>query len=78
MVEIGLMNKAARSTVVLALQSGVNALLGTLLFMYVARVLTKTEMGVYGTVTLILSVTMIIGRLGLDTAASRFYLFISP
>lgn len=66
------MDKAARGTGVLALQSGVNALLGTLLFMYAARVLTKTEIGVYGAVTLVSSVTMIIGRLGLNTAASRF------
>ena len=66
------MEKAAKGTGVLAIQSGVNALLGTFLFMYMARVLTKMEMGVYGAIILILTVAGILGRLGLNTAASRF------
>jgi len=66
------LQKAAKGTSVLAVQSGVNALLGTFLFMYMARVLSKAEMGVYGTATLIFMVTSIMGRLGLNTAASRF------
>ena len=66
------MQKAAKGTSVLAVQSGINALLGTFLFMYMARVLSKAEMGIYGTATLIFMVTSIIGRLGLNTAASRF------
>lgn len=66
------MHRAAKGTGVLVTQSGVNALLGTFLFMYVARVLTKTEMGVYGAITLISTAAAIIGRLGLNTAATRF------
>ena len=72
MVETGFITRAARGSGILAAQSVLNALLGTGLFMYIARILTKEEMGVYGSVNLTYSLAVMIGILGLDYAASRF------
>jgi len=72
MTETSIGVRAAKGTGVLIGQSIVNALLGTIFFMYMVRVLTKTEVGVYGAATLAYTVGITIGTLGLDYAVSRF------
>ncbi|MFQ5710919.1 MAG: oligosaccharide flippase family protein [Candidatus Geothermarchaeales archaeon] len=72
MVESEVLIRTARGTGVLAVQSVANAILGALFFMFMARILTKAEMGVYGAVTLAYTVAVIAGSLGMDYAASRF------
>ena len=64
--------KAARGAGVLSIQSVVNSLLGLAFFMFFARVISKTEMGVYGAAFLVLSILVIVGNLGLVFTASRF------
>ncbi len=72
MDKVGLMDRAVKGTGILALQSSINALLGTFLFMYMTRILSKNAVGVYGASLLLLTVMSILGRMGLNTAASRF------
>ncbi len=64
--------KTARGTGVLSVQSFINALLGAFIFIFMARILTQTEMGIYGSIYLVLSITTAMGLLGLDYAASRY------
>jgi O-antigen/teichoic acid export membrane protein len=72
LVEDGVFVRAARGAGALSIQSIASTLLGLVLFMVFARMVSKTEMGVYGAVTLVLSVVTIAGSLGLSYAASRF------
>lgn len=66
------MVKAARGVGALSIQSAANSLLGFLFFMLFARMVSRTEMGVYATVTLIFTILAFTGTLGLDFAAARF------
>ncbi len=66
------MDRTAKGAGVLAIQSAASTLLSTFLFMFAARILTRQEMGVYGAVTIVLTITSIVGRFGLNTAALRF------
>jgi O-antigen/teichoic acid export membrane protein len=71
------MARSARGTGFLALQSVVSVLIGTLLYIYQTRVLTKEEMGVYAAVLLVQNIATVIGVLGFDAAASRFIPYLS-
>lgn len=66
------MTKAAGGTSILSGQSAINTLLGALFFMYMARALTKEELGVYSAVTLAYSIATVLGSIGLNYAASRY------
>ena len=63
---------AARGTRDITAQSVLNALLGTGLFMFLARILTKEELGLYNSLMLLISLGLITGALGLDRALSRY------
>ncbi len=64
--------KAAKGSSILVIQSIANAILGTILFMFMARILTQTEMGIFGAITVFYNIIILIGVLGMDDAASRF------
>ncbi|MEM3737526.1 MAG: oligosaccharide flippase family protein [Candidatus Bathyarchaeia archaeon] len=64
--------KAAKGTGIIAAQSFVNAIIGVLLFMFMARFLTQTEMGVYGASRIITTAAGMVGLLGLDYAVTRY------
>ncbi|MFH1328019.1 MAG: oligosaccharide flippase family protein [Candidatus Bathyarchaeota archaeon] len=66
------MTRAASGASILSMQSFINTLLGALFFMYMVRVLTKEDMGIYGAVTLVISIAAIVGILGLNYAAARY------
>jgi len=66
------MLKAAKGTRDLALQSMVNALLGMLIFAFIARVLSREELGIYAALSITLSIAVILGVFGLDYAAARY------
>jgi O-antigen/teichoic acid export membrane protein len=75
LVEDGVFVRAARGTGVLGAQNIASVLLGLAFFMVFARVVSRTEMGTYGAVYLILSILIIVGNLGLSFAASHFLPF---
>jgi O-antigen/teichoic acid export membrane protein len=50
----------------------INTLLGTFLFMLIARILTKEEMGIYSALYLTVSIGFMIALLGLDQAMVRY------
>ncbi|MEM1540865.1 MAG: oligosaccharide flippase family protein [Candidatus Bathyarchaeia archaeon] len=64
--------KVVRGTGVFTAQRFINSVLGALIFVYAAQMLTKTEMGVYGSANMVYSIATLIASLGLPTAASRF------
>jgi len=66
------MTKAAGGASILSGQSFITTLLGALFFMYMARALTKEELGVYSAVTLAYTIAAVIGSIGLNYAASRY------
>jgi O-antigen/teichoic acid export membrane protein len=72
LVEDGVFVRAARGAGALSLQNFASTLLGLVLFMVFARMVSKTEMGVYGAVMLVFSIITIVGGLGLSFTASRF------
>lgn len=72
LVSSGNMITVAKGTRDITLQSFVNALLGTILFMLMARMLSQEEMGVYGALNLTITIGIMSGILGLDFAATRY------
>lgn len=64
--------KVVRGTGGFAAQRFINSVLGALIFVYAAQMLTKTEMGVYGSANMVYSIATLLVSLGLPTAASRF------
>ena len=63
---------AARGTRDITAQSALNALLGAGLFMFLARILTKEELGLFNSLMLIITLGSIVGALGLDKALGRY------
>jgi O-antigen/teichoic acid export membrane protein len=72
MTEDSTLLRAARGTGILMFESTITTLIGGFFFVFMARVITHEEMGIYGAVMLVSSIVGIVGRLGLETAASRF------
>ena len=62
----------ARGVRNISLQSTINALTGTGLFIFMARMITPEEMGLFSALTLTLSIGVMVGVLGLDYAATRY------
>jgi len=56
----------------LALGSTANTILGLVLFIFLARLISQVEMGVYASLLLVMSLFQAIGPLGLQIAAARF------
>ncbi len=71
------MARTARGAGLLSVQNVIGAFIGTLLFIYQTRVLTKEEMGVYAAVLLVQNIATVLGALGFDSAAARFIPFLS-
>jgi O-antigen/teichoic acid export membrane protein len=68
-------NEAARTaggSVALALQSAVNSVLGLVFFIFLARLISQVEMGVYASLLLAMALFQTAGPLGLPVAAARF------
>ena len=64
--------KTARGSVELIAQGMANIFLGLLFFIFLVRMISKPEMGVYAALTMSYSLFQIIGSLGLNVAAARF------
>jgi len=64
--------KTARGSVELVAQGMANIFLGLIFFIFLARMISKDEMGVYAALTMCYSLFQIIGSLGLNVAAARF------
>jgi len=64
--------KTARGSVELVAQGIANIFLGLIFFIFLARMISKDEMGVYAALTMSYSLFQIIGSLGLNVAAARF------
>ena len=70
------MARTARGAGFLAAQSAIGVIIGTVLYIYQTRALTKEEMGVYAAVFLVQNSATVLGTLGFDFAASRFIPFL--
>ena len=69
------MNEAARTvggSVALAFQSAVNSVLGLVFFIFLARLISQAEMGIYASLLLAMALFQTVGQLGLPVAAARF------
>lgn len=64
--------RAVKGAGFLSIQSALNVVLGIILFMYMARVLTKEELGVYTSIGIISAIAVWAGTLGMDAAIARF------
>jgi lipopolysaccharide exporter len=64
--------KTARGSVSLMIQSALNSALGLLFFILLARLITKTQMGVYAALISTYGVFVVVGTFGLVGAAARF------
>jgi O-antigen/teichoic acid export membrane protein len=64
--------KTARGSVSLMVQSALNSALGLIFFVLLARLITKTEMGVYAALISTYGVFVVVGTFGLTGAAARF------
>jgi len=64
--------KAARGSIDLMAQSSVNAALGLVFFMILARLISKEEMGVYAALIASIGLFQTFGVFGLNFAAARF------
>ena len=64
--------RTARGAGIISAQSFITALIGTILFIFIARSITQVEMGIYGVLYLILGIAGRIGVLGLDYGATRY------
>ena len=68
-------NEAARTvggSVALAFQSAVNSVLGLVFFIFLARLISQAEMGIYASLLLAMALFQTVGPLGLPVAAARF------
>ncbi|OYT55949.1 MAG: hypothetical protein B6U77_00710 [Candidatus Hecatellales archaeon ex4484_218] len=72
MAEEDILVRAARGTGALGSQNILTSILGLVFFMFFARIVSKTEMGVYGAVFLVYTILTYVGCLGLNFAASHF------
>jgi len=63
---------AAKSTGTFAIQGVLNTTLGAVLFMYMARVLTKEELGIYAAINILIAVAPWIALIAMDVAMARF------
>jgi succinoglycan exporter len=64
--------RAVRGSLSFSVQNGVNSLLGTAFFMLLARMITKTDMGVLATLGFTYTLFQTLGFLGLNVAAARY------
>jgi len=67
--------EAARTvggSVALAFQSAVNSVLGLVFFIFLARLISQAEMGIYASLLLAMALFQTLGPLGLPVAAARF------
>lgn len=62
----------AKGTGVISIQTILNSVIGLFLFMIISRMLSATEMGVFGLASLFISLIVVFGVIGLDFAATRF------
>lgn len=63
---------AAKGAGTLAIQGALNATLGAALFMYMARVLTREELGVYAAISILVAVASFVASISMDVAMARF------
>jgi O-antigen/teichoic acid export membrane protein len=64
--------RTAGGSVALAFQSAVNSVLGLVLFIFLARLISQVEMGIYASLLLAMALFQTVGPLGLQVAAARF------
>jgi O-antigen/teichoic acid export membrane protein len=63
---------AAKGAGALAIQGALNAILGATLFMYMARVLTAKELGIYAAINILIAVASWAALIAMDMAMARF------
>lgn len=56
----------------ITIQGFINSLIGAILFLFISRSISQEEMGLYGALTLTVTIGIMLGILGLDYAASRY------
>jgi O-antigen/teichoic acid export membrane protein len=64
--------RTAGGSVALAFQSAVNCVLGLVFFIFLARLISQAEMGIYASLLLAMALFQTLGPLGLPVAAARF------